>query len=136
MHKYHVVSFGATGYECELLATDSLKEAMERAKDEAYFIERDHAKDTVELRRYVEDIEDESCECFDYDALDFTASNPLQLIRKERGMSQSQLANAAGIKVRTLQHYENGECNVSKAAATTVWRLAQALGCTMEDIIF
>lgn len=136
MHKYHVVSIAETGDECELLATNGLKEAMDRAKDEAYYIERDHSKETVELRRYVEDIEDESCECFDYDLLDFTASNPLQLIRKERGMSQSQLANAAGIKVRTLQHYETGECNVSKAAATTVWRLAQALGCTMEDIIF
>lgn len=136
MHKYHVVYITETGDEQELLATNSLKEAMERSKDEAYFIERDHEKAAVELRRYVEDIEDENCECFDYDALDFTASNPLQLIRKECGLSQSQLANAAGIKVRTLQHYETGECNVSKAAATTVWRLAQALGCTMEDIIF
>ena len=51
MHKYHVVSITATGDECELLATDSLKEAMERSKDEAYYIERDHEKATVELRR-------------------------------------------------------------------------------------
>lgn len=135
MHKYHVVSIAET-VETYLLATDSLKEAMERAKDEAYFIERDHDKETVELRRYVEDIEDENCECFDYDALDFTAPTALQLIRKERGMSQAQLANDAGISLRTLQHYEIGDHNLSGAAATTVWRLAQALGCTMEDIIF
>lgn len=60
----------------------------------------------------------------------------LQEKRKEAGMSQAQLAGRAGLSVRTLQHYEQGMLDFNKAAAVTVWRLARALGCQVEDLLY
>lgn len=55
--------------------------------------------------------------------------------REAAGMSQSGLAQASGISVRMIQHYEQGAKDINKAAAITVKRLADALGVKMEDII-
>ena len=59
----------------------------------------------------------------------------LQKARLEAGISQSQLAEKAGISLRTLQHYEIGDKNIRKAAVETVIALAEALGCSINDII-
>ena len=59
----------------------------------------------------------------------------LQRIRKERGMSQSQLAEASGVSIRMIQYYEQGANDINKAEAQTVWKLAQALHCHMEELI-
>lgn len=55
--------------------------------------------------------------------------------REAAGMSQSGLAQASGISVRMIQHYEQGVKDINKAAAITVKRLADALNVKMEDII-
>lgn len=55
--------------------------------------------------------------------------------RESAGMSQSELAQASGVSVRMIQHYEQGVKDINKAAAITVKRLADALGVKMEDII-
>lgn len=59
----------------------------------------------------------------------------LQEHRKAAGLSQSKLAAAAELSVRTLQHYEQGSMSLNGAAALTVYKLAQALGCRMEDLL-
>ena len=52
-----------------LLKTDDEDEAIKEAR---YFSSRTSDKSAkVEIRMYKEDIEDESCDCFDYDTLDF-----------------------------------------------------------------
>lgn len=54
------------------LTTENKQEAIKRAKDERYYIERDKINGGwVEIRVYREDIEDEDCECFDYDLVEF-----------------------------------------------------------------
>lgn len=54
--------------ESELLRTTDIQEAKERARDEAYYIERDgRASDSVEIRAYEGDRE----ECFNYTAIEF-----------------------------------------------------------------
>ena len=58
-------------FETVILKTTNKSEAIAWAKDEKYYIERDKRKDYVEIRKYVEDIEDEDCTCFDYDTIDF-----------------------------------------------------------------
>lgn len=55
--------------------------------------------------------------------------------REEAGLSQSGLAEASGVSVRMIQHYEQGFKDINKAAVITVKRLADALGCKIEDII-
>ena len=59
----------------------------------------------------------------------------LQKARLEAGMSQSQLAAKAGISLRTLQHYEIGDRDIRKAAIETGLRIADALGCNINDIL-
>lgn len=59
----------------------------------------------------------------------------LKLIRVMSGLSQSELAEASGVNVRMIQHYEQGVKDINRAAALTVYRLAQALECTVEDLL-
>lgn len=59
----------------------------------------------------------------------------IQEIRKARGLSQRELAEASGVNVRVLQHYEQGFKDINKAAAETVKALADALGVKMEDLL-
>lgn len=59
----------------------------------------------------------------------------LQTIRKSKGLSQSQLANASGVNLRTLQDYEQGSKDINKVAGITLYKLAQALECNVEDLL-
>lgn len=61
--------------------------------------------------------------------------NNLKTMRMAKGMSQSALAEASGVSVRMIQHYEQGFRDVNKAEALTVLRLADALGCDVRDIL-
>lgn len=61
--------------------------------------------------------------------------NKLQMRRKEKGLSQSQLAEASGVNKRMIQYYEQGAKDIRKAQVETVLKLAHALGCLIEDII-
>lgn len=56
-------------------------------------------------------------------------------MRKELGLSQSQLAERTGISVRVIQNYEQGSRQLKKAEAETVLKIAKALSCTVEDLI-
>jgi|WetSurMetagenome_2_1015567.scaffolds.fasta_scaffold09980_2 transcriptional regulator with XRE-family HTH domain len=55
--------------------------------------------------------------------------------RSECGLSQSQLAEKSGVSVRVIQHYEQGERDLNKAAVDTVMRLAKAVGVTVEELL-
>lgn len=59
----------------------------------------------------------------------------LKRIREVLTLSQSKLAEASGVSVRMIQHYEQGVKDLNKAQAITVYRLAQALNCTVEDLL-
>ena len=59
----------------------------------------------------------------------------LQNTRQTAGMSQSQLARAAGISVRALQDYERGARNLDGAKLATLLKICNALGCRLADII-
>ena len=59
----------------------------------------------------------------------------LQMYRKQLGMSQQQLAGRSGVNLRTLQQYEVGRKELHKAAADTVFALAQTLGCSPEALL-
>lgn len=59
----------------------------------------------------------------------------LQRLRQEAGLSQSQLAKAAGINARVLQNYEQGIRDISGAKLATLLKICIALGCELKDII-
>lgn len=59
----------------------------------------------------------------------------LKRIRTATGLSQSQLAEAAEMSLRTLQHYEQGTRDINKAQGLTLLTLARALNVSIEDIL-
>jgi DNA-binding XRE family transcriptional regulator len=59
----------------------------------------------------------------------------LKLARQRRGMSQSELAEAAQVPLRTLQQYEQGQKNILKANVSYAVSLAHVLGCSVEEIL-
>lgn len=59
----------------------------------------------------------------------------LSTIRNARGMSQSELAEASGVKLRMIQLYEQKQNNINKAHADTLLVLARVLGCRMENLL-
>ena len=59
----------------------------------------------------------------------------LKRIRHAAGLSQSQLAQASGVALRMIQAYEQGSKDVNRAEGLRLYRLAQALSCTVEDLL-
>ena len=59
----------------------------------------------------------------------------LQKMRKKNGLSQSNLAAATGIPVRTIQQYEQGQKDIGKARAEYLIALSRVLGCDPASIM-
>lgn len=59
----------------------------------------------------------------------------LKALREARGLSQSQLADMAGISPRVLQNYEQGVRDLNGAKLPTILKLCNALECRMTDIM-
>lgn len=59
----------------------------------------------------------------------------LKRIRTEANLSQSKLSDLSGVNVRLIQDYEQGHKPINHAKAVTVYKLSQALGCSMEDLL-
>ena len=63
------------------------------------------------------------------------AKDRLRAARLNAGDSQAGLAKRSGVNLRMIQFYEQGYKELNKASAITIWRLANALGCKMEDLL-
>ena len=50
-------------------------------------------------------------------------------------LSQSELAEQSGIKVRNIQMYEQRVNNIDKAQVQTLYKLSRVLGCDIEDLL-
>lgn len=59
----------------------------------------------------------------------------LKRIRMVYGCTQAELAELSGVSLRSIQMYEQRNKNINKASADTLYHLAKALGCTMEDLL-
>lgn len=59
----------------------------------------------------------------------------LKRIRTAYGCTQAELAKKADVSLRSIQMYEQRNKNINKASVDTVYRIAKALGCTVEDLI-
>lgn len=56
-------------------------------------------------------------------------------IRKKRGLTQAELAEVSNVSYRTIQEYEQKRSDLNKASVITVYQIAKALNCTVEDLI-
>lgn len=59
----------------------------------------------------------------------------LQKLRQAAGLSQSQIANVAGVSVRVYQNYEQGVRDISKAQLSTLLRICKVLNCKLSEIV-
>ena len=60
---------------------------------------------------------------------------PLAFYREKRGWSQSDLALISEVPIRVIRAYEQGSVDIAKAHGDTLFALAKALGCHIEDLI-
>jgi len=59
----------------------------------------------------------------------------LKRLREAADLSQSQLADEAGVSLRSIQMYEQRNKDVNKAQAITLAKIARVLGCEVEDLL-
>lgn len=59
----------------------------------------------------------------------------LKRIRTAYGCSQKELAELSGVSLRSIQMYEQRNKDINRAQAESLYRLAKALGCQMEELL-
>lgn len=61
--------------------------------------------------------------------------HPLKEYRMKRNFTQEELAKYSGVSASSIKSYEQGTADISTAQADTIYKLAKALCCSMEDLI-
>ena len=61
--------------------------------------------------------------------------NSLKRQRISAGLTQKQLAEKSGVKIRMIRAYEQNYQDISKAEVGSIIRLAKTLSCTVEDLL-
>lgn len=59
----------------------------------------------------------------------------LAAFRHSAQLSQKELARVAHVGIRAIQQYEQRQKSINRAQAVTVYKLARALGATVEDLL-
>lgn len=59
----------------------------------------------------------------------------LKKIREEKNITQIKLSEVSGVSLRMIQHYEQGYKDINKAQALTIYKIAQALECKIEELL-
>ena len=61
--------------------------------------------------------------------------NNLPRIRREKRISQAELAEQSGVNLRNIQMYEQRVNGIDKAQANILYKLSRVLGCNVEDLL-
>jgi len=62
-------------------------------------------------------------------------NNYIKTYRKKQGLTQTDLANRAGLNIRQIQKIENGEAQTENVTLKTMQAIAQALNAKIDDLI-
>jgi transcriptional regulator with XRE-family HTH domain len=62
-------------------------------------------------------------------------NNRIKTYRKKQGLTQTDLANRAGLNIRQIQKIENGEAQTENVTLKTMQAIAQALNAKIDDLI-
>lgn len=60
---------------------------------------------------------------------------PLEIARREVGLTRKKLAELSGVKIRAIEMYEQRRTNINDASASRVRDMARAIGCSIEKIM-
>lgn len=55
--------------------------------------------------------------------------------RERAGLTQKELSERSGVNLRTIQDYEQGRKSINKAQGLSLYRLANALNVTIEELL-
>lgn len=61
--------------------------------------------------------------------------NCIKTYRKKQGLTQTDLANRAGLNIRQIQKIENDEVQTENVTLKTMQAIAQALNAKIDDLI-
>lgn len=61
--------------------------------------------------------------------------NHIKAYRKKQGLTQTDLADRAGLNIRQIQKIENGEAQTENITLKTMQAIAQALHVKIDDLI-
>lgn len=61
--------------------------------------------------------------------------NHVKTYRKKQGLTQTGLANRAGLNIRQIQKIENDEVKTENVTLKTIQAIAQALNTKIDDLI-
>lgn len=59
----------------------------------------------------------------------------LKEARERAGLTQKELSERSGVNLRTIQDYEQGRKSINKAQGLSLYRLADALNVTIEELL-
>lgn len=62
-------------------------------------------------------------------------TNYVKTYRKKQGLTQTGLANRAGLNIRQIQKIENDEVQTENVTLKTMQAIAQALNVKIDDLI-
>lgn len=62
-------------------------------------------------------------------------NNRIKTYRKKQGLTQTDLANRAGLNIRQIQKIENDEVQTENVTLKTMQAIAQALNAKIDDLI-
>ena len=62
-------------------------------------------------------------------------NNHVKTYRKKQGLTQTDLANRAGLNIRQIQKIENDEVQTENVTLKTMQAIAQALKAKIDDLI-
>ena len=62
-------------------------------------------------------------------------NNCIKTYRKKQGLTQTDLANRAGLNIRQIQKIENGEAQTENVTLKTMQAIAQAFNAKIDDLI-
>lgn len=74
----------------------------------------------------------DAMESLEPDRLDVQLGEAVRRLRRDRNLSQADLGGAIGVSFQQVQKYERGTNRVS---FSTLLRICQALGCSIEDLM-
>ncbi len=63
------------------------------------------------------------------------SDSALARLRKYASLSQAKLAERSGVPLRQIQLFEQGQRDIKKTQGQTLYAIAHALNCRMEDLI-
>ena len=74
-------------------------------------------------------------EVMDRRVKEYFVDTNLKRFRGYLGITQAELSRRSGINLRSIQMYEQRQKDINKASLITVYKLAKAFGCAVEDLI-